>query len=166
MAVSKKSSICEAVSFRTPRQYKRTSGHFISCKTNTSVWYKSALQRDFMYWLEFDPDVVSYTTFDCCWIKLFACLKSICLKECYLRLSRAIAPSIADYTNYHKRLRKPLFQAMLYSDLRERRSMMAKVFLLLTRDRLYFNSDNLLEIYLDNKCLLYLQTAIDEVVYF
>jgi hypothetical protein len=28
----------------------------------TSVWYDSALKRDFMYWLEFDPDVVSYTT--------------------------------------------------------------------------------------------------------
>ena len=54
MAVSKKSS--------TPRQYKQTSGHFISCKMNTSVWYKSVLQRDFMYWLEFDPDVVLYTT--------------------------------------------------------------------------------------------------------
>ena len=62
MAVSKKSSICEAVSFRTPRQYKRTAGHFISCKMKTSVWYESVLQRDFMYWLEFDPDVVSYTT--------------------------------------------------------------------------------------------------------
>ena len=62
MAVSKKSSICEAVSFRTPRQYKKTAGHFISYKMNTSVWYKSVLQRDFMYWLEFDPDVVSYTT--------------------------------------------------------------------------------------------------------
>ena len=54
MAVSKKSS--------TPRQYKQTSGHFISCKMNTSVWYKSVLQRDFMYWLEFDPNVVLYTT--------------------------------------------------------------------------------------------------------
>lgn len=54
MAVSKKSS--------TPRQYKRTSGHFISCKMKTSVWYESVLQRDFMYWLEFDPDVISYTT--------------------------------------------------------------------------------------------------------
>ncbi|MEM8673443.1 MAG: hypothetical protein AAGF83_06175 [Cyanobacteria bacterium P01_G01_bin.67] len=28
----------------------------------TSVWYESLLQRDLMYWLEFDPDVVSYTT--------------------------------------------------------------------------------------------------------
>ena len=54
MAVSKKTS--------TPRQYKQTSGHFISCKMNTSVWYESVLQRDFMYWLEFDPDVVLYTT--------------------------------------------------------------------------------------------------------
>jgi hypothetical protein len=62
MAVSKKSSICEAVSFRTHRQYKRTAGHFISCKMKTSVWCESVLQRDFMYWLEFDPDVVSYTT--------------------------------------------------------------------------------------------------------
>ncbi len=51
-----------SVSFRTPRQYKRTAGHFISCKMKTSVWYESVLQRDFMYWLEFDPDVVSYTT--------------------------------------------------------------------------------------------------------
>ena len=29
---------------------------------NTSVWYESVLQRDFMYWLEFDPDVVYDTT--------------------------------------------------------------------------------------------------------
>ncbi|MEO1341086.1 MAG: hypothetical protein AAFV28_08075 [Cyanobacteria bacterium J06635_13] len=29
---------------------------------NTSIWYDSALKRDFMYWLEFDPDVVSYAT--------------------------------------------------------------------------------------------------------
>jgi hypothetical protein len=62
MAVSKKSSICEAVSFRTPRQYKQTAGRFSSCKMKTSIWYKSVLQRDFMYWLEFDHDVVSYTT--------------------------------------------------------------------------------------------------------
>ena len=54
MAVSKKSS--------TPRQYKQTSGHFISCKMQTNLWYESVLQRDFMYWLEFDPDVVWYTT--------------------------------------------------------------------------------------------------------
>jgi hypothetical protein len=54
MAVSKKSS--------TLRQYKQTAGRFSSCKMKTSIWYKSVLQRDFMYWLEFDPDVVSYTT--------------------------------------------------------------------------------------------------------
>lgn len=54
MAVSKKLS--------TPRQYKQNAGHFISCKMQTSVWYESVLQRDFMYWLEFDPDVVSYST--------------------------------------------------------------------------------------------------------
>jgi hypothetical protein len=28
----------------------------------TSIWYDSALKRDFMHWLEFDPDVLSYTT--------------------------------------------------------------------------------------------------------
>ena len=54
MAVLKKSS--------TPRQYKQTAGHFSSCKMKTSVWYNSVLQKNFMYWLEFDPDVVSYTT--------------------------------------------------------------------------------------------------------
>ncbi|MCY7323245.1 MAG: hypothetical protein LH660_15935, partial [Phormidesmis sp. CAN_BIN36] len=28
----------------------------------TSVSYRSLLQKDFMYWLEFDPDVLSYNT--------------------------------------------------------------------------------------------------------
>lgn len=28
----------------------------------TIVWYDSALKRDFMYWLEFEPDVISYAT--------------------------------------------------------------------------------------------------------
>lgn len=44
------------------RGYKQTVGNFSSCKMKTSVWYDSVLKRDFMYWLEFDPDVVSYTT--------------------------------------------------------------------------------------------------------
>ena len=47
---------------RKKRGYKQTVGNFSSCKMKTSVWYDSALKRDFMYWLEFDPDVVSYTT--------------------------------------------------------------------------------------------------------
>ena len=54
MAVSKK--------LRNKRGYKQTVGNFSSCKMNTSIWYDSTLKRDFMYWLEFDPDVVSYTT--------------------------------------------------------------------------------------------------------
>lgn len=49
-------------SLRNNRGYKQTVGNFSSCKMKTSVWYNSALKRDFMYWLEFDPDVVSYTT--------------------------------------------------------------------------------------------------------
>ena len=44
------------------RGYKQTVGNFSSCKMKTSVWYDSALQRDFMYWLEFDPDVIAYKT--------------------------------------------------------------------------------------------------------
>ncbi len=47
---------------RSNRAYKQTVGNFSSCKMKTSVWYDSALNRDFMYWLEFDPEVVSYTT--------------------------------------------------------------------------------------------------------
>ncbi len=54
MAVSRK--------LRRNRRYKQIVGNFSSCKMKTSVWYNSALNRDFMYWLEFDPDVVSYTT--------------------------------------------------------------------------------------------------------
>ena len=53
MAVSKK--------LRKKRGYKQTVGNFSSYKMKTSIWYDSALKRDFMYWLEFDPDVVSYT---------------------------------------------------------------------------------------------------------
>ncbi len=47
---------------RKNRGYKKTVGNFSSCKMKTSFWYESALQRDFMYWLEFDPDVISYQT--------------------------------------------------------------------------------------------------------
>ena len=47
---------------RKNRGYKQTVGSFSSCKMGTSVWYNSLLQKDFMYWLEFDPDVLSYTT--------------------------------------------------------------------------------------------------------
>ena len=53
MAVSKR--------LRSKRGYKQTVGNFSSCKMKTSIWYDSALKRDFMYWLEFDPDVLSYT---------------------------------------------------------------------------------------------------------
>ncbi len=47
---------------RKSRKYKQTTGNFSSCKMRTSVSYFSLLQKDFMYWLEFDADVVSYTT--------------------------------------------------------------------------------------------------------
>jgi hypothetical protein len=47
---------------RKNRGYKQTVGSFSSCKMGTSIWYNSLLQKDFMYWLEFDPDVLSYTT--------------------------------------------------------------------------------------------------------
>lgn len=54
MVVSKK--------LRSKRGYKQTVGNFSSYKMKTIVWYDSALKRDFMYWLEFDPDVISYAT--------------------------------------------------------------------------------------------------------
>ena len=44
------------------RGYKQTVGNFSSCKMRTSVCYNSLVQKDFMYWLEFDPDVLSYNT--------------------------------------------------------------------------------------------------------
>lgn len=47
---------------RKNRKYKQTAGNFSSCKMRTSFWYDSLLQKDFMYWLEFDPDVLSYDT--------------------------------------------------------------------------------------------------------
>ncbi len=47
---------------RKNRGYKQAVGNFSSCKMKTSVWYDSSLKRDFLYWLEFDPEVVSYTT--------------------------------------------------------------------------------------------------------
>ncbi len=47
---------------RNNRGYKQTVGNFSSCKMGTSLWYSSSLQRDFMYWLEFDLDVLSYNT--------------------------------------------------------------------------------------------------------
>lgn len=57
-------------SLRKNRGHKQTIGNFSSYKMKTSVWYDSALKKDLMYWLEFDPDVVSYATpaisFDYC----------------------------------------------------------------------------------------------------
>ena len=47
---------------RKNSKYKQTTGNFSSCKMGTSFWYNSLLQKDFMYWLEFDPDVLSYNT--------------------------------------------------------------------------------------------------------
>ena len=44
---------------RRPRQ---NIGNFSSCKMETSFRYNSLLQKDFMYWLEFDADVLSYGT--------------------------------------------------------------------------------------------------------
>jgi hypothetical protein len=47
---------------RKNRGYKQTTGNFSSCKMGTSFWYNSLLQKDFMYWLESDPDVLFYNT--------------------------------------------------------------------------------------------------------
>lgn len=47
---------------RKSRKYKQTTGNFSSCKMGTSLSYYSLLQKDFIYWLEFDPDVLSYNT--------------------------------------------------------------------------------------------------------
>ena len=47
---------------RKNRKDKQTTGNFSSCKMGTSFCYDSLLQKDFMYWLEFDPDVLSYNT--------------------------------------------------------------------------------------------------------
>ena len=44
------------------RKPKQNIGNFSSCKMETSFRYNSLLQKDFMYWLEFDTDVLSYTT--------------------------------------------------------------------------------------------------------
>ena len=42
------------------RRPKQNIGNFSSCKMETSFRYNSLLQKDFMYWLEFDSDVLSY----------------------------------------------------------------------------------------------------------
>ncbi len=47
---------------RNSHRYKKTIGKFSSCKMKKSISYFSLLQKDFIYWLEFDPDVLSYTT--------------------------------------------------------------------------------------------------------
>jgi TnsA endonuclease N terminal len=44
------------------RRPKQNIGNFSSCKMETSFRYNSLLQKDFMYWLEFDTDVLSYNT--------------------------------------------------------------------------------------------------------
>jgi hypothetical protein len=42
------------------RRLKQNIGNFSSCKMETSFRYNSLLQKQFMYWLEFDTDVLSY----------------------------------------------------------------------------------------------------------
>ncbi len=44
------------------RRPKQNIGNFSSCKMETSFRYNSLLQKDFMYWLEFDTNVLSYDT--------------------------------------------------------------------------------------------------------
>lgn len=39
---------------------KKNIGRFFSVKMNSLIWYESLLERDYMYLLEIDPDVLSY----------------------------------------------------------------------------------------------------------
>lgn len=40
---------------------KKNIGKFPSVKMQTSVWYESHLERDYIYLLEIDPDVLSFS---------------------------------------------------------------------------------------------------------
>ncbi|MBX9256270.1 hypothetical protein H1Q63_20465 [Desmonostoc muscorum CCALA 125] len=41
---------------------KKNIGRFFSFKMRSLVWYESLNERNYMYLLEIDPDVVSYKT--------------------------------------------------------------------------------------------------------
>ena len=44
----------------TNRGSRKVIGKFPSLKMNTSVWWESQLERDYIYLLEIDPDVIAY----------------------------------------------------------------------------------------------------------
>ncbi len=44
----------------TNRGSKKVIGKFPSLKMNTAIWWESQLERDYIYLLEIDPDVISY----------------------------------------------------------------------------------------------------------
>ncbi len=44
----------------TNRGSKKVIGKFPSLKMNTAIWWESQLERDYVYLLEIDPDVLSY----------------------------------------------------------------------------------------------------------
>ncbi len=44
----------------TNRGSKKVIGKFPSLKMNTAIWWESQLERDYIYLLEIDPDVLSY----------------------------------------------------------------------------------------------------------
>lgn len=44
----------------TNRGTKKIIGKFPSLKMNTAIWWESQLERDYIYLLEIDPDVLSY----------------------------------------------------------------------------------------------------------
>ncbi|MBD2181884.1 hypothetical protein H6S82_00250 [Planktothrix sp. FACHB-1355] len=35
---------------------RRVIGKFLSLKMNTTIWWESQIERDYIYWLEIDPD--------------------------------------------------------------------------------------------------------------
>ena len=44
----------------TNRGSKKVIGKFPSLKMNTTIWWESQLERDYIYLLEIDPDVTAY----------------------------------------------------------------------------------------------------------
>jgi len=58
--IRKKNKLTTPVRKITNTGTKKNIGRFFSWKMRDGIWYESLLERDYMYLLEIDPDVLSY----------------------------------------------------------------------------------------------------------
>ncbi len=60
LSIRRKSNLITPARKITNTKTKKNIGRFFSLKMHSGIWYESLLERDYMYLLEIDPDVLSY----------------------------------------------------------------------------------------------------------